>query len=356
MGYRSLKRTIMNNFNHYQTIKRMSTLSHVSIIAEVGSVHDGSFGNAIKLADLAKKVGADAVKYQTHLSEHETLADAPSPGYFSDENRFDYFNRTGFTFKQWQQLKQHCDDIGIEFISSPFSEMAVKWLDEIGVSRFKIPSGEVTNIPMLEAINSLSRPVILSSGMSNWDELDRAVSALKDVDLTIMQCTSQYPCSAENVGLNIITEMQERYQKPIGYSDHTQTNYAAFAAVSLGATCVEKHLTFSNAMYGSDAPLASEPDLFSDLTQGIRAISTMKSHSVDKDNLEPYQDMKTIFEKSVVAAKDIPVNTTLSSDMFAYKKPGSGISAANYRSLIGRKTNKDLCKDTVIQLDHLQDS
>lgn len=330
-------------------------MKHVSIIAEVGSVHDGSFGNALKLADLAKQLGADAVKYQTHISEHETLSDAPSPGYFSTESRYNYFIRTGFSLDQWQQIKAHCDDIDIEFISSPFSEMAVKWLDDIGVSRFKIPSGEVTNIPMLEAINTLSRPVILSSGMSNWVELDQAVSALDNVDLSLMQCTSEYPCPNEHVGLNVISEMQKRYGKPVGYSDHTQTNYAAFAAVTLGATCIEKHLTFSKAMYGSDAPLASEPDAFADLVKGVRSICEMQANSIDKDELSDYQDMKNIFEKSVVAANDIKPGTILQKDMFAYKKPGTGISAANYAQLIGKVTHSAIKKDELIQLRHLQD-
>lgn len=330
----------------------MTTINHVTIIAEVGSVHDGSFGNALKLADLAKELGADAVKYQTHLSEHETLKNAPSPGYFSSESRYDYFIRTGFSLEQWQRIKAHCDDIGIEFISSPFSEMAVQWLNEIGVSRFKIPSGEVTNLPMLAAINRLDRAVILSSGMSNWAEIDQAVAELNKVDLTLMQCTSQYPCPAENVGLNVITEMQQRYEKNVGYSDHTQTNYAAFAAVSQGAICVEKHLTFSNAMYGSDAPLASEPDVFADLVQGIRAISTMRAHHVDKDDISPYVDMKQIFEKSVVAAIDIAAGEILSSDVLAYKKPGDGISAAEYKRLIGKTAKQAIKKDTLIQENH----
>jgi N-acetylneuraminate synthase len=330
-------------------------MKNVSIIAEVGSVHDGSFGNALKLADLAKKLGADAVKYQTHISDHETLSDAPSPGYFSAESRYDYFIRTGFSLDQWKQIKAHCDDINIEFISSPFSEMAVQWLDDIGVSRFKIPSGEVTNIPMLEAINKLSRPVILSSGMSNWAELDQAVSALNNVDLTLMQCTSQYPCPNENVGLNVITEMQQRYGKPVGYSDHTQTNYAAFAAVSLGASCIEKHLTFSNAMYGSDAPLASEPDAFADMIQGVRSICQIQAHSIDKNDLSAYKEMKDIFQKSVVAANDISEGTTLTKEMFAYKKPGTGISASDYSKLLGKKTQSQIKKNELIQMSHLQD-
>ena len=324
-------------------------MSKVLIIAEVGSVHDGSFGNALKLAELAHKLGADAVKFQTHIADQETLPDAPSPGYFSAENRFDYFTRTGFSLEQWKQLKGHCDEMGIEFISSPFSELAVQWLEEIGVSRFKIPSGEVTNLPMLEAINQLGRPTLLSSGMSNWQELDAAVAALDKVDLTLMQCTSMYPCPNEKVGLNIINEMAQRYGKDVGFSDHTRQNYAAFAAVSLGAVCIEKHLTFSNSMYGSDAPLAAEPHIFSDMVQGVRAITEIIQHQIDKDDASDFADMKKIFEKSVVAAKDIKKGDQITANMLVYKKPGTGISAADYKSVIGKTAVSDIAADAIIQ-------
>lgn len=324
-------------------------MNKVLIIAEVGSVHDGSFGNALKLAELAQSLGADAVKFQTHIADQETLPDAPSPGYFSAENRFDYFTRTGFSLEQWKQLKAHCDELGIEFISSPFSELAVQWLDEIGVSRFKIPSGEVTNLPMLEAINQIGRPVLLSSGMSNWQELDAAVEMLSDVDLMLMQCTSMYPCANQKVGLNVISEMSERYGKDVGFSDHTQQNYAAFAAVTMGAVCVEKHLTFSNAMYGSDAPLAAEPHIFADMVQGVRAITEMQESDIDKDDLSDFKDMKQIFEKSIVAAKDIKKGEKIAADMLAYKKPGDGISAADYRTVVGKTALSDIAADAMIQ-------
>ncbi|NKB76635.1 MAG: N-acetylneuraminate synthase [Gammaproteobacteria bacterium] len=311
-------------------------MNDVLIIAEVGSVHDGSFGNALKLADLAKELGADVVKYQTHIAEAETLSDAPSPNYFSAESRFDYFNRTGFTLSQWQQIKHHCDDIGVEFASSPFSELAVDWLEEIGVDRYKIPSGEVTNLPLLNKLKMLGKPILLSSGMSNWTELDAAVNELSETNLTVFQCTSMYPCPAKRVGLNVLDEMLDRYQCPIGFSDHTRTNYAVFAAVSKGARCIEKHLTFSNAMYGSDAPLASEPEDFRDMVKGVREISDMMSSPVDKDNLEDFIDMKLIFQKSIVAGKTLKVGETVTQDMLCYKKPGSGISAADFRKIIGR--------------------
>jgi N-acetylneuraminate synthase len=147
----------------------------VFIIAEIGSVHDGSFGNAKKLIELAKACGADAVKFQTHIAEAETLKDAPNPPYFQDESRYDYFVRTGFSLEQWNALKVHADKIGIEFMSSPFSIEAVELLERVGMKRYKIPSGEVTNTPLLEAVVATGKSVFLSSGMSSWKELDRAV-------------------------------------------------------------------------------------------------------------------------------------------------------------------------------------
>ena len=323
-------------------------MSDVSIIAEVGSVHDGSFGNAIKLADLARQLGADVVKYQTHIAEAETLSNAPSPGYFSAESRFDYFNRTGFSLDQWKQIKGHCDEIGIEFASSPFSELAVDWLEEIGVDRYKVPSGEVTNLPLLAKLKATGKPILLSSGMSNWEELDAAVSELSHADLTVLQCTSMYPCPVSRVGLNVLDEMQQRYQCPIGFSDHTRTNYAVFAAVSKGASCIEKHLTFSNAMYGSDAPLASEPEDFRDMVQGVREISAMLCAPVNKDNLKDFADMKLIFQKSVVAAKDLSPGEIITGEMLCYKKPGSGISAANFRNIIGKTVAKQVSQGELL--------
>ena len=149
------------------------------IIAEVGSSHDGSFGNAQKLVELAAQCGADAVKFQTHIAAAETLREAPMPPYFKGEPRYDYFERTAFTRQQWQMLKSHCEASAIEFLSSPFSIEAVELLESIGVARYKVPSGEVTNLPLLEAIAETGKLVLLSSGMSSWSELDEAVSVIR---------------------------------------------------------------------------------------------------------------------------------------------------------------------------------
>lgn len=328
----------------------MAKINPTFIIAEVGSVHDGSFGNAQKLIEAAAACGVDAVKFQTHISEAETLPDAPMPPYFKGEPRFEYFNRTGFSLEQWKFLKQHCDQHGVAFLSSPFSEEAVDLLEQVGISQYKIPSGEVTNLPMLEKIAQLGKPVILSSGMSAWDELDRAVDIVRkhNDQLTVLQCTSEYPCPYEQVGLNVMLEIGERYEVPIGLSDHTLTNYAIYAAVTLGASIVEKHFTFSRAMYGSDAPHSLEPAELADLVQGVRAIERMLAHKVDKNNLAPFENMKMIFEKSLVALVDIPAGVKLSTEMVGIKKPGSGISAARLNEFIGRVTSRAISADSLL--------
>lgn len=325
-------------------------MSNTFVIAEAGSVHDGSFGNAQKLIELAASCGADAIKFQTHLASAETLRNAPMPPYFKGEPRYEYFERTGFSAEQWKQLSAVAKANSIEFLSSPFSVEAVNLLEGVGIGRYKIPSGEVSNIPLLEAVAETGKPVLLSSGMSNWQELDRAVATIRrrHDKLCVMQCTSTYPCPPERVGLNVLAEIRNRWQVEIGYSDHTLDNYACFAAVALGATVIEKHMTFSRRMYGSDAPHSAEPPQFIDLVRGIREISAMLDHPVVKDDIDQVSEMKRIFEKSVVSTCHIPAGTIITAEMLAVKKPGDGIPAARLHDVVGCKALTDIRPDTTI--------
>jgi N-acetylneuraminate synthase len=325
----------------------------VLIIAEVGSVHDGSLGNALHLIDAAAECGVNAVKFQTHIAEAETLPEAPMPPYFKGEPRFGYFQRISFTLEQWQQLKQRCDEQGVMFLSSPFSEEAVDLLETVGLAQYKIPSGEVTNLPMLEKIAKLNKPIILSSGMSSWAELDRAVETIRQHHdkLVVLQCTTEYPCPYEQVGLNVMREMQERYGLPVGLSDHTLTPYASFTAVTLGATVIEKHFTFSRKMYGSDARHSMEPAEMADLVNGVRAIETMLTTKVDKADIRRFQEMKNIFEKSLVAIRDMPAGTTLTREMIGLKKPGTGISAALLNEFLDKKVTRDIKAGSLLRED-----
>ncbi len=324
----------------------------VLIIAEIGSVHDGSFGNAMKLIGLAKECGADAVKFQTHIAEAETIRNAPQPPYFTGEPRFEYFKRTGFSLPQWKALKAHADKLKIEFMSSPFSLEAVQLLEKVGMKRYKIPSGEITNIPMLRRIAKTKKQVILSSGMSSFSELDDAVKTIRKEhsDIVILQCTSEYPCPYGQVGLNVLEEMKKWYKCPVGLSDHTLTTYAPLAAVTLGASVIEKHLTFSRTMYGSDAKHSLEPAEFTDMVNGIRAIEEMLVSKVVKD-AKNMRQMKQIFEKSVVSVCAIKKGTVITDAMIAVKKPGTGIPARKFEDVIGRKAKRDIAADCVLQED-----
>lgn len=322
------------------------------IIAEVGSVHDGSFGNALKLIEAAAESGVDVVKFQTHISAAETLRDAPMPTYFKGEPRYEYFERTGFSHDQWRELKDHCEARNVEFLSSPFSQAAVELLEDLGVNRYKVGSGEMTNIPMLDAIGQTGKHVILSSGMSSWAELDAAVESIRRYhdNITVLQCTTSYPCSYEEAGLNVMLQMKERYGLPVGLSDHTLTRYASLAAVTLGASIIERHFAFSRRMYGSDARHSLEPDEMRDLVEGIRAIETMLANPVDKDAMvSRMTPMKEIFEKSVVSVVNIQQGTTITADMVAVKKPGTGIPARRLNDIIGTIATQDIPADTLLK-------
>ena len=338
----------------------------VTIIAEVGQVHDGSLGNAKKLVALVSDLGADAIKYQTHIASAEMLPDAPAPPYFSEEARATYFERTAFGAQEWLQIRKDCDDRSVMFLSSPFSEEAVDLLEEVGVAAYKVPSGETSNLPLVRKVASTGKPVFLStgkpvflstgkpvflsSGMSDWAELAGAVNAVLRLNpqLTVLQCTSEYPCPAEHVGINVMLAMRKRYGVQVGLSDHTMTNYAAFAAVSLGASVVEKHLTFSRHMYGSDAGHSVEPNEFAELVRGIRWIETMLTNAVDKDDLRGYDVMRRVFQKSLVTTVEIPAGQRIERNMIAIKKPGGGIAPDRLERVIGAEAVRTIPPDRVL--------
>ena len=328
----------------------------VFIIAEVGSTHDGSFGNAGCAIDTVADVGADAVKFQTHIAEAETLPNAPMPPFFKGEPRLEYFKRTAFSKEQWQELKAHAEERGLVFLSSPFSIAAVQLLEGLNITQYKIPSGEVTNLPMLEVIAQTGKPVLLSSGMSSWEELDEAVETIQKHhnNITVLQCTSEYPCPPEQVGLNVMQEMRERYDLPVGLSDHTITIYAPMAAVTLGATVVEKHFTLSKRMYGSDARHSLEPEEFSEMVRGIRAVESMLANPVDKSDVRRFTGMKEIFEKSLVAEVDIPGGTILSRGMIGEKKPGTGMPSKRLREIIGARARRDISRNSLLKPEDLE--
>lgn len=323
------------------------------IIAEVAQAHDGSLGTAHAYIDAVADCGADAVKFQTHIAAAESTPDEPWRIKFSpqDATRYDYWKRMEFTEAQWVGLKRHADERGLLFLSSPFSFEAVDLLDRIGVAAWKIPSGETANTPMLDRMLATGLPVLLSTGMSPQSEIDDAVQHIRKsgVPLVIFQCTSAYPCPPEKVGLNLISSFRERYDCPVGLSDHSGTIYPGLAAVTLGIQMLEVHVTFSREMFGPDVPASVTTAELRQLVAGIRFIEKMMINPVDKEEMA--RDMKTLrsmFTKSVVARRKIEAGTILTNDDVTLKKPGTGIPAARLPEIVGRRLKRSIAADTLI--------
>jgi N,N'-diacetyllegionaminate synthase len=322
------------------------------IIAEIGNTHEGSVGLAKCFVKKALEAGADTVKFQTHLFSAESLDDAPNPPYFSGESRKDYFQRTSFNTSELSELKIYTEGLGGSFLSSPFSIEAVEMLEEIGVDRYKIPSGEVTNLPLIEKVAEIGKPVILSSGMSDWLELDAAVEVLRKYDspFCVLQCTSTYPCPPAEVGLNLINDIRSRYQCAVGFSDHTLGLAAPVASIFYGASIIEKHFTLSKEMYGSDAKNSMDPGEFLQMCNEIRFAEEIKLSNVDKDNLSAeILNMKDIFEKSIVSVREIRKGQKVTIDDLAFKKPGIGLPPRDIHKVLGKKASKNIKQWKVLE-------
>lgn len=337
-----------------EDLKQKIQDSDYFVIVEVGLNHDGSLGEAFRLIEEAKNSGANAIKFQLHISDEERTELDPTPPYFKLEDRREYYERTSFTLDEWKKLKNYAQDLNIYFIVSPFSHMAVDILEELNIDAYKIASGETTNLPLLEYINSKNKPVLLSTGMSNWEEISNAVNVLKKNLVVIFQCSSQYPCVAENVGLNVIKELKEKFMGiTIGYSDHTLNNYSSIAALLMGAKVFEKHFTLSKNLYSPDAWLSFDPNEMHDYIKGLEFITKALKNPINKDDIELYKEMKLRFEKSIVAARDLEKGDIIEYNDLAFKKPGNGIRADRYKDIIGKKLLKDFKKDELILFKYL---
>lgn len=317
----------------------------VKIIAEIGMNHDGSIGQAKAFIRVAAECGVDAVKIQTHIADAETLLNAPRPKYFQDESRYEYFKRTAFSKEQHADLKKYAESLQVEFISSPFSIEAIDLLIGIGVDTLKVPSGEVSNIPYLEYMSKFGKKVLLSTGMSSWEEIEAAFNTLNKngTQVTILQCTSEYPCIPEKTGLNNLKLFKDKFNCKIGFSDHTLGSAAAVVAVTLGVSVIEKHFTISNDLYGPDAKFSANPDEMKKLVADIRSAEKIIGSAIDKNiACSELKDMKITFEKSIVSARLILAGKILEEADICYKKPGDGISAKEYKKIIGKKCNTNI--------------
>lgn len=331
------------------------------IVGEIAQAHDGSLGMAHAYIDAIASAGANAVKFQTHIAEAESTPGEPWRVKFSpqDVTRFDYWKRMEFTEEQWIGLKQHADERNLLFLSSPFSIEAVDLLHRVGVFAWKIASGEVTNTPMFERIAKTGLPILVSTGMSSLAEIDETVERIKSkgLPLVVLQCTSMYPTPPEKVGINMMPFFQERYDCPVGLSDHSGTIYPALAAAALGASVIEVHVTFSREMFGPDVPASVTTGELKQLVEGVRFIEKMKANPVDKDEMaDTLTDMRRLFTKSIVARLDLPEDAILCQEYLTTKKPGTGIPAARLPELIGMKLKRAVKANEVLHENDIEGS
>ncbi|NQX84810.1 MAG: N-acetylneuraminate synthase family protein [Flavobacteriaceae bacterium] len=318
-------------------------------IAEIGQAHDGSLGILHSYIDAVATTGVNAIKFQTHIAQAESSIHEPFRVQFSkqDNTRFEYWQRMEFSLDQWKDIKKHCDDVGLEFMSSPFSNSAVDLLEKVGVKRYKIGSGEVNNFLLLEKIARTGKPVIVSSGMSSFKELDATIAFLekRDVQYSILQCTTAYPTQPKQFGLNVIQQLRERYKVTVGFSDHSSSIEACIAATALGAEILEFHVVFNKEMFGPDAKSSLSILETKQLVTAAKNISLAMQHPIDKNDNTAFKSLKNIFEKSLAVNKDLPETHRLTFDDLEAKKPkGFGILASEYEKVIGKTLKNPMKK------------
>ncbi len=328
------------------------------IIGEVAQAHDGSLGMAHAFVDAMAGAGADVVKFQTHIASAESTPAEPWRVKFSrqDRTRYDYWKRMEFTEDQWLGLAAHAKEKGLDFISSPFSFEAIELLERVGVPAWKIGSGEVNNLPFIERLGKTGVPVLVSSGMSTWAELDAAVNCVRShkAPVAVFQCTSAYPCPPEQVGLNVLGQLRERYHCPVGLSDHSASIYSGLAAATLGADMIEVHVTFSRESFGPDVPASITTSELKQLVQGVRFIEQILAHPVNKEEMaKDLSELRLIFGKSIVAARDLAAGSILAIEDLAFKKPGTGIPANELETIIGKRLVRALKADDLLAVSDL---
>lgn len=330
----------------------------IYVIGEIGQAHEGSIGLAHSYIDALAHAGANAAKFQVHIADAESsiYEDFRVQIPYHNGSRFDYWKSMEFSADEWGGLKNHCEKAGLDFLASPFSLTAVELLNRIGVFGFKIGSGEVDNLPMLDKITATGKPVILSSGMSSWTELDRAVGFLQSrgTALSILQCTTAYPAKPHQWGLNVMHEMSQRYQVSVGFSDHSGDIFACLAAAAQGARLLEFHVTFDKRM--------SNPDAFSSLTlrqattlvAGVRKIETALNFPVNKDANATFSRLKSMFGKSLAVNRDLRKGEQIQCADLETKKPaGFGVAVARYQEVLGKTLTKDIAQWEFLTENHL---
>ena len=329
----------------------------VLIIAEAGVNHNGSLDLALKMVDEAKRAGADIVKFQTAIPEKVISKYADKAEYQkkttgNEESQLEMCKRIHLKLSDYDIIKKYCEEVGIEFLSTPFDLESIDYLEKLGMRLWKIPSGEITNLPYLIKIAKTGRPVIMSTGMAELKEVEEAVNVLKENgagEITLLHCTTEYPAPFESVNLRAMNTLREKFGTEVRYSDHTVGFEAAVAAAVLGASVIEKHFTLNHNMEGPDHKASLEPEEFEIMVNNIRLIEKALGDGV-KQPAEAEKKNIAIARKSIVAAKDIKKGEIFTEDNITVKRPGSGISPMKWFEVLGTEAVRDFGEDELIEL------
>jgi N,N'-diacetyllegionaminate synthase len=331
----------------------------VFLIAEVAQAHDGSLGMAHAYIDAAAEAGADAIKFQTHIADQESTMDEPFRVNFSkqDPTRYEYWKRMEFTTDQWAGLSKHAKEKNIIFLSSPFSVAAVQLLNNLGVPAWKVGSGEFRSEELLNSMIDTGKPVLYSTGMSKWSEIDSVVEFLnkKSHPLVLFQCTSMYPTNSESIGINIMEQYRSKYNCPVGLSDHSGDIFSCLLAAARGANIIEAHITFDKRMFGPDVPASLTVDQFKFLTKAFSEFRKINCNPVDKDKMaDDLSQVRDLFTKSIAPAYPLEKGTILIEQMLQPKKPGTGIPFSSKNMIIGKRLINSIQPDRLISWDDIE--
>lgn len=327
------------------------------IIAEAGVNHNGSLKLAKLMIDKAKESGADCIKFQTFVSKNIVSKNASKAEYQkeqtnSDESQLDMLRKLELSFDDFTELKEYCNLRGIEFLSTAFDFDSIDFLNSLDMRTWKIPSGEITNLPYLIKVAKTHKPVILSTGMSNIDEIGQTINILKTngcKDITLLHCTTEYPAPYEDVNLKAMNTLRENFNMPVGYSDHTKGIEIAIAAVAMGATVIEKHFTLDRNMEGPDHKASLEPDELKAMVEAIRNVESAIGNG-EKKPAESEMKNIAIARKSIIARSSIKKGETFTEDNIAVKRPGNGISPMRWFDVIGKTAVRDFEEDELIEI------
>ena len=330
------------------------------IIAEAGVNHNGDPVLAHRLIDVAKVAGADAVKFQTFKADQLVTLDAPKAEYQlrqteAGESQYEMLKRLELSADTFRDLQQHCQAVGIRFMSTPFDEDSADVLSGLGVTVFKTPSGEITNLPYLAHVARKGVPMIVSTGMATLGEVEAAVNTIRAAGnpaIVLLQCVSNYPADPADVNLRAMQTMAQAFGVPVGFSDHTAGIEVALAAVALGACVIEKHFTLDRAMPGPDHAASLEPEQLAAMIRGIRTVEAALGHG-RKEPAASELNTAEVARKSLVAAHDLAAGTVLSAGELAVKRPGTGLPPAMRPYVIGRTLRVNVRAGTLIGLEML---